>query len=396
MDQYIQTQILIQGILEQSISAHFLDTGEIATAVSGIKYRFFPDAVVYIQGSIVIDIDGATFDSNYILPPNLDSQEKKFAETIWFSYWRGYLTINRLNAINLHGVDLEFIRTIIGEEKYSYIIEASYSDRDTTTGTPYIPVSSPYYYVNFGVFHPIIKFYDNGDDDEGIKTNLFDNVTISNLYVSNVTFYNPISYYAFFTSLVDEFQEVYITDFVFENIECYAWLYPLLLINLEGNFYAQNGVFRNISSSTVDSDVVTFAPDKGIIQIQSMNEYDVSNQSIRAFQNVTFDKVYGDYANVFYFDIEVSEESALQNIIVFINSSTFQNCYSNEHGTIYFMDSPGIDFYILNSTFSNNYGLSGPADLYIESSESLTIESTTFEGFSISDSKGISVIIASL
>lgn len=155
-------------------------------------------------------------------------------------------------------------------------------------------------------------------------------------------------------------------------------------------------MFSNISTATVNSDVVTYAPDNGIIQIQAMTEYDASDHSIRSFQNVTFDKIYGDYASVFLFDAEVSEDAALQEIVVYLNSSTIQNCYSNTHGVMYFKDSHEVSIHITDSTFSNNYGLNGPADMYVAESESLTIESTTFEGFTVSNSKGMSAIFVSL
>ena len=178
--------------------------------------------MLYIQGSIVIDIDGATFDSNYILPPSsLSDENTKFSETFSFLYCRGYLTINRMNAINLNGIDLDYIRSIIGEEKYRHIQEATAFVRDTSTGHPTISVDFPDYYVNFGVFHPIIKFYDAGNSNS-IQTNLFDNVTISSLNLSNIAFYNPTSYHGFITSFADEFQIVRMTNFTIQNIDCFA------------------------------------------------------------------------------------------------------------------------------------------------------------------------------
>ena len=70
-----------------NFSTFFEDTGEIATATNAVKYGYYPNSVVLVQGSIVIDVDGANFDSNYILPPStLTGQNQAFAETFSFLY----------------------------------------------------------------------------------------------------------------------------------------------------------------------------------------------------------------------------------------------------------------------------------------------------------------------
>ena len=378
-----------------NFSSFFDGTGEIATSSSGTKHKFYPNSVLYIQGSIVIDIDGATFDSNYILPPSsLSDAKKEFSETFSFLYCRGYLTINRMNVINLYGIDMSYIRNIIGK-KYSHIHEATAFEREISTGDPTISVDFPDYYVNFGVFHPIIKFHDAGDGNL-IQKNLFDNVTISNFNLSNVTFYNPRSHHGFITSFTDEFHIVQMTNFTIQNIDCFVWQMPLLLINLKGNFYAENGIFSKISNATGNLNNLSYAPNRGLIQIQSMNEYDASAQSIRSFQNMTFNQIYGGYANVFYFSSDIMEETILQDISVNLKNTIIQNWYSDRHGTIYFETSPMINIYISDSMFLNNYGLTGPADLYIDNAESLTIQSTVFEGFSASKSKGLSITMSSI
>ena len=100
---------------------------------------------------------------------------------------------------------------------------------------------------------------------------------------------------------------------------------PLLLINLKGNFYAENGLFSKISNATVDSDNLSYAPNKGLIQIQSMNEYDTSVQSTRSFQNMTFNKIYGGNANVFYFSSNSLGETTFQDISVNLKNIIIQN-----------------------------------------------------------------------
>ena len=55
-----------------------------------------------------------------------------------------------------------------------------------------------------------------------------------------------------------------------------------------------------------------------------------------------------------------------------------------------------INVYISDSMFLNNYGSTGPADLYINNAKSLIIQSTVFEGFSVSNSKGMSITILSI
>ena len=199
---------------------YFDNVGEIASTSPDKSFIEYPNSVVKIQGSIVIDVDGATFDSNYILPPkSLIDSNLAFSETFSFFFCKGLLTINRMNAINMNGIDLEHIETIIGEDEFSNIVEARPKDRFTSSGLPREPVNEPRYYVNFGAFHPIIKFYDRGLSDGSIQQNSFHSIEINNLYLSNITFYSPTSYHGFFTSFTGAFNTVRMINFTFENID---------------------------------------------------------------------------------------------------------------------------------------------------------------------------------
>jgi hypothetical protein len=59
----------------------------------------------------------------------------------------------------LHGLKKEDLANILSSESLNKIHTADPTERDPLTGLPTTDISSPEYYINFGVQNPILKFF---------------------------------------------------------------------------------------------------------------------------------------------------------------------------------------------------------------------------------------------
>ena len=97
-------------------SHYFANEGVIYTASSETKHTYYPNSVVMIDSSMVIDIDGVEFDGNYLIYQfPITQAATQFSETFTFQFCKGTMSLNNIRAVNMHGIDISEVNNYIGK-----------------------------------------------------------------------------------------------------------------------------------------------------------------------------------------------------------------------------------------------------------------------------------------
>ena len=229
-------------------SGYFLQDEGVSQLSSDDKWYAYSGPPVQLQWLLMLDIESILFDSNYLLESYerpLGIIESNPSEAISCVYCKGTANYGNFTSSNLNGLDLDQIKSVLGETESSYIIEAAPNERGLSTGDPETSTADPNYYVDFGVKNFVIDLLT--DLSEGSYVSKYDLITFDSLSISNLTWYNPVKNLAsiiFFSTDVTNFE---IEDISITDSNFYRWYYGALRITNLGYSEINNGSFINVN-----------------------------------------------------------------------------------------------------------------------------------------------------
>ena len=379
-----------------SLSAYYEDSNSSTSLQSIVTMNslenYYPIAPLIINGALYISAYGLTFDNNAMQELNPTYVKTTYpSNAITFLKNQGVLTLKSFTIQNYKGFDLAKIQEILGTTAYANVVYKLPTERDSS-GSSSTTVSSPSYVIDYAFKSTLIKFgYPPASSNSDFQ-NYFDKLTIDLSKLSNITHYCPGQSIPIFLELNDDWTDVTITNFDIKNVDLVYGREAIFKISNYGTLTIQNGTVDslNVNSYNYDTSGYTYVGNNGGI----FSFYSVSKNSKSDFvytvTNVTFTKLYGNEGAAIYFVANSGVTTAHPNYIT-LSTLTLTSSYSYKSGLVYLAS--GLQFVsITGSTFTSNTGVTGEADLFVVSSGSLTVTSTTFTLFaSSSTARGASI-----
>ena len=357
--------------------------------------NYYPIAPLIINGAFYISASGLTFDNNAMQELDLSKVGSTYpSNAITFLKNQGVLILKSLTIQNYKGFDLTKIQEILGTTAYANVVYKLPTERDSS-GSSSTTVSSPSYVIDYAFKNKLIKFgYPTAPSSSDFQ-NYFDTLTIDLSKLSNITHYCPGQSLPIFLELNDDWTDVTITNFDIKDVDLVYGREAIFKISNYGTLTIQNGTVDslNVNSYNYDTSGYTYVGNNGGV----FSFYSVSKNSKSDFMytvtNVTFTKLYGNEGAAIYFRVNNVVTTAHPNYIT-LSTLTLTSSYSYKSGLVYLAS--GLQFVsITGSTFTSNTGVTGEADLYVVTSGSLTVSSTTFSLFASSSSgRGSSISFA--
>ena len=349
--------------------------------------NYFPAGFLVIDGSLYVYTTGLTFDNNAMqeLAQSLVTNQYP-SNAITFRRSQGNIYLNSLTIQNYAGFDMNKLSSIL-DPNYANVKIASPTERNVQ-GSPKTPVSSPYYYLDYGFKNRLIRLALPSANNDTDFQNYFDVFSIDKLTIKNITQYDPSATVALFSQFTNDWTDLTLSNFDIQLVDMIQAKTSMFVIQNYGILSIINGTVSKINNNAYlfNSTDYSYVGDNGaIFTLNSVQQNTVYSSFTSSISNVTFDTIYSREGGAFYFGSNSNIQNAQSNTIT-MSAITIQNSFAYSKGLVYF--SSGSQYVtITSSTFSSNTGIGGEADLYVNQFGSLEISSSLFTLFSFTNTK---------
>ena len=365
-----------------SFAEYFLTSSGINSLDPNARNAYYSGPPITIDGALLVSIDNMQFTNNFKqeYDSETDFTVSMQSQAITFRRWNGKVNIKSMTVQDLKGLDASLITPLLGNTSTN-LNQFGVTERNTATGAPTNGVTDPSYAIDYGISKPIILFQNPPTDSSTNFANYLDSVNIENLTLSNITFYDPASTTAVFANFLGKISNLNITTVSISNID--------LPLNAMSIFEIQNKGTLTLGSLTVSGlETTSYRYDTSgysylaivspLLTLTSFsNDSSLSTLSYN-IDNINITKSYGIKGTAMFFT-DTTGVLTFHEVTVAISNLNI-NEVSSYSGSAVNIEWSGFAITISSSTFQNNIGVAGPADVTAKSFRGLAINDTSISG----------------
>ena len=260
----------------------------------------------------------------------------------------------------------------------SLIVDAPFYARNSDTRVVTSPAVSPQYNIDYGSMQPLIIFQSSSEQTTSNFQNDMINVSIQNVVVSNMTFYETNPKAALFGSFNEDIRSLTLKNTIMHDIEQPLSVIGLLLLKPKSDILIQNMTVYNINQNTFQksTQAVSYVS-KGSAVLSIIQVVAQAAPILYEIDGLTVSNSYGSAGTAINVYTDYFFESPQPIMLNFKNLSiTNVTCVLGGAVFVY----AAMDISITDSYFAFNKYILYAKDIHIAKSESFTLENTTILG----------------
>lgn len=261
----------------------------------------------------------------------------------------------------------------------SLIVDAPFYARNSDTRVITSPAVSPQYNIDYGSMQPLIIFQSSSEQTTSNFQNDMINVSIQNVVVSNMTFYETNPKAALFGSFNEDIRSLTLKNTIMHDIEQPLSVNGLLLLKPKSDILIQNMTVYNINQNTFQISMYVGASyvSKGSAVLSITQVVAQTAPILYEIDGLTVSNSYGSAGTAIHV-YTTTIFSSPQPIELNFKNLSITNVTCDFGGVVYIH--AAMDISITNSYFAFNKYVFGIKDIYIGKFESFSLENTTILG----------------